>query len=45
MSTSCYCVGDMNCETRYLILLRLLVTNQVCNVFNGEIVLIEYCLC
>ena len=39
------CMRDSNYNLRYLVLVRLLVTNQVCNVFEVEIVLTCWCLC
>ena len=32
-------MSNTNCNSRYLVLVRLLVTNQVCNIFEVEIVL------
>ena len=34
------CVSDTNCDSRYSDLVRLLVSYQVCNVFEFESVLI-----
>ena len=32
-------MSDTNCDSRYLVLVRLLVTNLDCNVFEVEFVL------
>ena len=42
MSAGGVYMSDTNFESRYSVIVRLLVTNQVCNVFEVEIVLLCY---
>ena len=36
---ACVHMSDTNCDSRYLVLVKLLVENHVCNVFEVEFVL------